>query len=126
MITLELTPNEICSLSLLEEGETIEVEYHGLPCFIAYYGEAGNVEINGRRYSLGFYDPTEWRIKESKMVNVTVIFHFLNRQSEMRKFRTYHCCVIDAIKRLIKEVPELRDCTDYRYTMTDNQGRLVR
>lgn len=126
MITIELTPNEIYRLEHLEDGQTIEVEYHGLPCFIAYYPDYGNIEINGRRYSLGFFDPTEWKIKESKMVTVNVLFHFRDRDSQWWKFRTYRCCVKDAIEKYIREMPQLSDCTDYRYTMTDDKGRLVR
>lgn len=126
MITLELTPGEIASLSLLEEGEQIEVEYHGLPCFIAYYPDSGNVEIKGRRYSLGFYDPTEWKIKVSKLVTVRVVFHFLHRTSEVRSFKAYHCYVKEAIKNYIRETPELYDCTDYAYSLTDDEGRLIK
>ena len=126
MITLELTPNEIASLSLLGEGEQIEVEYHGLPCFIVYTGSIGDYEINGRFYCLGFFNPPEWKIKESKPVIVEVHFHFLHEQTKIRRFKTYRCCVKEAIARVIHSVPDLSGCTDYRYTLTDEEGRLVK
>lgn len=126
MITLELTPTEIEELGRLEDGQTLDVEYNGLPCFIAYYPDYGNVEINGRRYSLGFYDPTEWKIKESKRVTVHIVFHFLHRNTEWRRFKTYRCIVKKAIRQYMRDFPELSECTDYNYTMFDEKGMLVK
>ena len=126
MLTIELTPEKIRRLEQLEEGEQIEAEYKGLPCFIAYYPDCGNVEINGRKYSLGIYDPTEWKIKESPIVIVQILFQFLHRDSIVTRFKTYRCCVRQTIENRIKTSPELWDCTSYSYVLTDEKGRLIK
>lgn len=126
MLTIELTPEKIRRLEQLKDGEQIEAEYKGLPCFIAYYPDYGNVEINGRKYSLGIYDPTEWKIKVSPVVIIQISFHFLHRDSIVTKLKTYRCCVRQTIEKCIKTSPDLWDCTDYHYILTDEEGRIIK
>ena len=120
MITLELTPNEISALEALEEGEQIEVEYRGLPCFIVYAPFYGDVEINRRKYTLGFYNPPEWNIKVSPLVNVTLHVYFDDEGYQVRKFSTYKCAVKRAVRRVLLE--NFPEASSYRYTIADQKG----
>ena len=124
MITLELTPREIEELEQLEEGCSIEAEYHGLPCFITYTGEIGDMKIGDRNYVLGFFNPTEWRVKESPIVTVTLHVYFDDESYQMTKFRVYKCHVQSALKKCLRDnFPEWKS---YRYTVTDQKGRIVK
>lgn len=127
MITLELTPKQISDMEALEDGEQIEIDYHGLPCFIVYAPSYGDVEINRRKYTLGFFNPPEWEIKESKLVNVEWFF----TQNGVPcggggTFQCYKCHLRQHIRALSKYVKEHYPMFKYRYVVTDEQGRLVK
>ena len=124
MLTIELTPREIAELKTLEEGQAVEADYHGLSCFITYTGEIGDVEIDGRWYILGFYNPPEWKIKESKIVTVRLYVYFDDDAYDQKAFSCYKCNVRSCVRKMLKtNYPEY---SSYRYVVIDEKGRIVK
>ena len=124
MLTIELTPREIAELKTLEEGQAVEADYHGLSCFITYTGEIGDVEIDGRWYVLGFYNPLEWKIRESKIVTVRLYAYFDDKSYDQTSFNCYKCNVRPCVRKVLREIyPEH---VSYRYVVIDEKGRIVK
>ena len=63
MTTIKLRHWEREALRSLEDGEQLEIEYKGLPCFIVRDRYGGQV-IDGAHYYVGFYNIDEFKIKE--------------------------------------------------------------
>ena len=65
MITLKLREYEMIALDSLEEGEVLETDWHGLPCFIAR-DQYGGMVWNGKHFYLGFYNVDEFKVSRKR------------------------------------------------------------
>lgn len=87
---ITLTQEQYEKLSSLNEGQQIELTYHGIDCWIEVVGEDdyANIEYKGRKYLLNFFCPSEVKMSVKKEKEENTI-KFIGAKFNPRKMHLY-------------------------------------
>lgn len=91
---ITLTSKQYEGLTSLEQGQTLELTYHGIDCWIEKAGEDDcfNIEYKGNKYLLNFFCPTKVKMsvkEEPKQEESKKQTTFVGAEFEPNKMHVY-------------------------------------
>ena len=91
---ITLTSEQYEKLLSLEQGQTLELTYHGIDCWIEKVGEYDyfNIEYKGNKYMFNFFCPTEAKLSvksEPKKEEAKKQTTFVGAEFEPHKMHVY-------------------------------------
>ena len=94
MIKITLTSEQYEELNSLEQGQTLELTYHGIDCWIERVGEDdfSNIDYKGNKYLLNFFCPTEAKMSvkgEPKQEETKKQITFIGAEFDPKKMHVY-------------------------------------